>query len=189
MLYRGAMGAMALAAFTRDLGERMRNVVVLTMSEFGRTVRENGTSGTDHGHATAMLVLGGPVNGGRVLGKWPGLEDRDVAVGVPRLDGERVRRLRGQSGDRRRGTGDRRGERDALVHVVPGDAFGRATSGAKDATSCEARFEAEDVLARDAVLERARAAGVLRDVAADRACLLAGRVGRVVKAVLRDRLR
>ena len=70
----------ALAAFTRDLGERMRTVVVLTMSEFGRTVRENGTSGTDHGHATAMLVLGGPVNGGRVLGKWPGLEARDVAV-------------------------------------------------------------------------------------------------------------
>src|SRR5256712_13116284 len=58
----------ALAAFTRDVGERMRDVVVLTMSEFGRTVRENGSSGTDHGHATAMLVLGGPVNGGRVLG-------------------------------------------------------------------------------------------------------------------------
>src|SRR5216117_2517265 len=76
----------ALAAFTRDVGERMRGVVVLTMSEFGRTVRENGSSGTDHGHATAMLVLGGPVNGGRVLGKWPGLdpaqrfEGRDVAV-------------------------------------------------------------------------------------------------------------
>ena len=69
-----------LGAFTRDLGERMHDVVVLTMSEFGRTVRENGTSGTDHGHATAMLVLGGPVNGGRVLGKWPGLGDRDVAV-------------------------------------------------------------------------------------------------------------
>src|SRR2546422_4173957 len=71
---------------TRDVGERMRDVVVLTMSEFGRTVRENGSSGTDHGHATAMLVLGGPVNGGRVLGKWPGLnpaqrfEGRDVAV-------------------------------------------------------------------------------------------------------------
>ena len=76
----------ALAAFTRDVGERMRDVVVLTMSEFGRTVRENGSSGTDHGHATAMLVLGGPVQGGRVLGKWPGLdpaqrfEGRDVAV-------------------------------------------------------------------------------------------------------------
>src|SRR5256885_2847684 len=76
----------ALAAFTRDVGERMRDVVVLTMSEFGRTVRENGSSGTDHGHATAMLVLGGPVNGGRVLGKWARLdpaqrfEGRDVAV-------------------------------------------------------------------------------------------------------------
>ena len=75
-----------LAAFTVDLGERMRDVVVLTMSEFGRTVRENGNSGTDHGHATAMLVLGGPVNGGRMLGRWPGLEPaqrfegRDVAV-------------------------------------------------------------------------------------------------------------
>jgi len=77
---------LALAAFNRDLGERMHNVVVLTMSEFGRTIRENGNSGTDHGHATAMLALGGPVNGGRVLGKWPGLgveqrfEGRDVAV-------------------------------------------------------------------------------------------------------------
>ena len=76
----------ALTAFTRDLGERMRDIVVLTMSEFGRTVRENGNSGTDHGHATAMLALGGTVNGGRVLGKWPGLdpaqrfEGRDVAV-------------------------------------------------------------------------------------------------------------
>src|SRR3989449_757396 len=76
----------ALAAFTRDVGERMRDVVVLTMSEFGRTIPENGSSGTDHGHATAMLVLGGAVNGGRVLGKWPGLdpaqrfEGRDVAV-------------------------------------------------------------------------------------------------------------
>lgn len=76
----------ALAAFAQDLGERLRDVVLLTMSEFGRTVRENGNSGTDHGHATAMLVLGGPVNGGKVLGRWPGLdsehrfEGRDVAV-------------------------------------------------------------------------------------------------------------
>ena len=76
----------ALAAFATDLGERMRSVVVLTMSEFGRTVRENGNSGTDHGHATAMLALGGPVAGGRVLGRWPTLDPaarydgRDLAV-------------------------------------------------------------------------------------------------------------
>jgi uncharacterized protein (DUF1501 family) len=77
---------LALAAFAKDLGDRMGNIVVLTMSEFGRTIRENGNSGTDHGHATAMLAIGGPVNGGRVLGRWPGLapeqrfEGRDVAV-------------------------------------------------------------------------------------------------------------
>jgi uncharacterized protein (DUF1501 family) len=76
----------ALTAFSADLGERMRDVVVLTMSEFGRTVRENGTSGTDHGHGTAMLVMGGGVKGRRVAGRWPGLdpgarfEGRDLAV-------------------------------------------------------------------------------------------------------------
>jgi len=76
----------ALAAFATDLGERMSEVCVLTMSEFGRTVRENGTGGTDHGHGTAMLVLGGTVNGKRIAGRWPGLgqperyEGRDVAV-------------------------------------------------------------------------------------------------------------
>jgi uncharacterized protein (DUF1501 family) len=75
-----------LAAFTRDLGSRLADVVVLTMSEFGRTVAENGNRGSDHGHATAMLALGGGVRGGRVYGDWPGLapeqrfEGRDVAV-------------------------------------------------------------------------------------------------------------
>ena len=76
----------SLAALYRDLGDRMAEVVVLTMSEFGRTVRENGNRGTDHGHATAMLVLGGTVKGGRMVGRWPGLareqlyEGRDLAV-------------------------------------------------------------------------------------------------------------
>jgi len=76
----------ALAAFATDLGDGMRDVCVLTMSEFGRTIRENGTGGTDHGHGTAMLVLGGTVAGKQVAGRWPGLgaearyEGRDVAV-------------------------------------------------------------------------------------------------------------
>jgi len=76
----------SIAAFARDLGSRMSDVVLVTMSEFGRTVRENGNRGTDHGHANFMLVLGGGVKGGKVYGKWPGLdsshlyENRDLAV-------------------------------------------------------------------------------------------------------------
>ena len=75
-----------LAAFQRDLGDRMEDVVVVTMSEFGRTAHENGNRGTDHGHANCMLVMGGPVKGGKVYGKWPGLgpgqlnEGRDLAL-------------------------------------------------------------------------------------------------------------
>jgi uncharacterized protein (DUF1501 family) len=76
----------ALSAFHKDLGDRMEDVVAVTMSEFGRTARENGNRGTDHGHGGVMLALGGSVNGGRVLGDWPGLapeqlfEGRDLAV-------------------------------------------------------------------------------------------------------------
>jgi uncharacterized protein (DUF1501 family) len=76
----------AIAAFARDLGSRMDDVTLVTMSEFGRTVRENGNRGTDHGHANHMLVFGGGVRGGRVYGRWPGLEpsrlfeNRDLAV-------------------------------------------------------------------------------------------------------------
>ncbi len=78
--------AQGLYAFDRDLGDRMADVVILTMSEFGRTIQENGNRGTDHGHATVMLVLGGPVRGGKVYGRWPGLapeqlfEGRDLRV-------------------------------------------------------------------------------------------------------------
>jgi uncharacterized protein (DUF1501 family) len=74
----------AIAAFAKDLGSRMSDVVVVTMSEFGRTVRENGNRGTDHGHANVMMLLGGGIRGGKVHGKWPGLtnlyENRDLAV-------------------------------------------------------------------------------------------------------------
>jgi uncharacterized protein (DUF1501 family) len=78
--------AASIAAFVTDLGPRMRDVVVLTMSEFGRTVKENGTAGTDHGHATTMFAVGGAVRGGVVHGRWPGLapeqrhEGRDLAL-------------------------------------------------------------------------------------------------------------
>lgn len=78
--------ANAIAAFTRDLGSRMQEVVLVSMSEFGRTVAENGNRGTDHGHGNAMLVVGGAVRGGRVYGRWPGLapeqrhEGRDLAI-------------------------------------------------------------------------------------------------------------
>lgn len=75
-----------LAALHRDLGGKMSEVLVLTMSEFGRTARQNGNRGTDHGHGTAFFALGGDVRGGRVLGDWPGLaadklfEGRDLAI-------------------------------------------------------------------------------------------------------------
>jgi uncharacterized protein (DUF1501 family) len=78
--------ARSIAALVTDLGDRMADTVVLTMSEFGRAVNENGNRGTDHGHGNAMMVIGGNVKGGRVYGKWPGLsrearyEGRDLAV-------------------------------------------------------------------------------------------------------------
>jgi uncharacterized protein (DUF1501 family) len=75
-----------LAAFHRDLGDRMADVVVVTMSEFGRALRQNGNRGTDHGHGTCFFTMGGPVKGGKVYGDWPTLapdklfQDRDLAV-------------------------------------------------------------------------------------------------------------
>jgi uncharacterized protein (DUF1501 family) len=68
----------SLAAFHQDMGDRMENIVLVTMSEFGRTARENGNRGTDHGHANCMFVMGGPVKGGKVYGRWPGLEDQQL---------------------------------------------------------------------------------------------------------------
>ena len=79
--FAGAISALAI-----DLGPRMDDVVILTMSEFGRTARENGNRGTDHGHANAMFVIGNSIHGGKVYGDWPGLkndqlyEGRDLAL-------------------------------------------------------------------------------------------------------------
>jgi uncharacterized protein (DUF1501 family) len=76
----------AISAFWTDLGDLGEDTVIVSMSEFGRTARENGNRGTDHGHANVMFVLGGPVKGGKVYGQWPGLqqehlyEGRDLAV-------------------------------------------------------------------------------------------------------------
>lgn len=75
-----------IAALWQDLGDSAENVTLVSMSEFGRTVRQNGTGGTDHGHANVMFMLGGQVKGGRVYGRWPGLspeqlyEARDLAI-------------------------------------------------------------------------------------------------------------
>jgi uncharacterized protein (DUF1501 family) len=75
-----------LAAFYQDLGDRMGEVTVVTMSEFGRTARENGNRGTDHGHANVMFAFGGDIKGGKVYGDWPGMaeeqlyENRDLDV-------------------------------------------------------------------------------------------------------------
>jgi uncharacterized protein (DUF1501 family) len=98
----------SLAAFARDMGDRMEDIVLVTMSEFGRTVKEDGNNGTDHGHGNVMFVLGGPTRGGHIYGRWPGLEPeqlyetRDLAVTTDFRDvlGELVTGHLGQAMDR-----------------------------------------------------------------------------------------
>jgi uncharacterized protein (DUF1501 family) len=70
-----------IAAFWKDMGDDAENITLVTMSEFGRTARQNGTGGTDHGHANVMFVLGGQVKGGKVYGKWPGLDNSQLNEG------------------------------------------------------------------------------------------------------------
>jgi len=67
--------AAGLSAFYTDMQDDMRRITVVAMSEFGRRVKENASRGTDHGHGNVMLLMGGGVNGGRVYGEWPGLEE------------------------------------------------------------------------------------------------------------------
>lgn len=89
----------SIAAFHRDMGSAMQDIVIVTMSEFGRTAAESGNQGTDHGHGGVMMVLGGSVSGGKMYGRWPGLEPeqlfegRDLAVTTDYRDvlGELVR--------------------------------------------------------------------------------------------------
>jgi uncharacterized protein (DUF1501 family) len=86
LAFRLADFSAGISALVADLGKRMDDVLILTMSEFGRTARENGNRGTDHGHANSMFAIGNNVRGGRVLGEWPGLksdklyEGRDLAL-------------------------------------------------------------------------------------------------------------
>lgn len=71
-----------LASLFHDLGDRAKRVTIVTMSEFGRRVKENGSEGTDHGHGNCMFVLGGGVNGGKVYGEWPGLAPENLFEGI-----------------------------------------------------------------------------------------------------------
>jgi uncharacterized protein (DUF1501 family) len=73
--------AQSLNAFYRDMEDHMNDIVILTMSEFGRTAHENGNYGTDHGHANVMFLLGGAVKGGKIYGEWPGLDSDQLYQG------------------------------------------------------------------------------------------------------------
>ena len=122
-----------LAALAMDLGDRLADTVIVTMSEFGRAVAENGNGGTDHGHGNAMMVIGGHVRGG-VHGRWPGLgesarfEGRDLAITTDFRDvfGEIV-------------TAHMGGTRESLPRIFPGYRAG-ATPGVIRGSSCRVRL-------------------------------------------------
>jgi uncharacterized protein (DUF1501 family) len=99
----------ALSAFWQDMGNRMSDVTVVTMSEFGRTAHENGNRGTDHGHANYMLAMGGAVKGGKVYGKWPGLEREQLYEGRDLALTTDFRDVLGELVAKHTGTGNLRG--------------------------------------------------------------------------------
>ncbi|HZQ19393.1 MAG TPA: DUF1501 domain-containing protein [Terriglobales bacterium] len=103
----------SLAAFWIDLGDLGEDTVVVTMSEFGRTARENGNRGTDHGHANVMFVIGGPIRGGRVYGQWPGLDQSQLYEGRDLALTTDFRRVVGETVSRHLGNRD-------LAEVFPG---------------------------------------------------------------------
>jgi uncharacterized protein (DUF1501 family) len=103
----------SIAALWIDLGDLAENTVLVSMSEFGRTARQNGNGGTDHGHANVMFVLGGPVRGGRVYGRWPGLEQSQLYQGRDLALTTDFRQVLGEMVDRHLGNRD-------LAAVFPG---------------------------------------------------------------------
>jgi uncharacterized protein (DUF1501 family) len=103
----------SLAAFWTDLGDLAEDTVIVTMSEFGRSARENRHRGTDHGHANVMFVIGGPVKGGKVYGRWPGLEQSQLYEGRDLAVTTDFRRVLGETVDRHLGN-------KALNQVFPG---------------------------------------------------------------------
>ena len=105
----------SLQAFYADLGPRGDDVVLVTLTEFGRTVRENGNRGTDHGHGSSALVLGGGARGGRVHGRWPGLAPKDLYEGRDLAATTDFRDLLGELLTRHLGARD-------LASVFPGHA-------------------------------------------------------------------
>jgi len=68
----------AIAAFETELGAHWKDTIVVAITEFGRTVHINGTTGTDHGTGTVAFLAGGALNGGRILADWPGLKSADL---------------------------------------------------------------------------------------------------------------
>ncbi len=111
----------SLAAFWTDLGSLAEDTVVVTMSEFGRTARENGNRGTDHGHANVMFVLGGPVKGGKVYGRWPGLEPEQLYEGRDLALTTDFRRVLGEA------VYQHLGNRQLDIVFPPGEGFENST--------------------------------------------------------------
>ncbi|QNI38528.1 DUF1501 domain-containing protein [Edaphobacter sp. 4G125] len=105
----------SISGFWKDMGDEAENITLVTMSEFGRTARQNGTGGTDHGHANVMFVLGGQVKGGKIYGRWPGLSNEQLNEGRDLTVTTDFRRVLGEAAYRSLGAGN-------LDVVFPGGA-------------------------------------------------------------------
>ena len=94
----------AISAFWKDMGDGAGDITLVTMSEFGRTAHQNGTGGTDHGHANVMFVLGGTVRGGKVYGRWPGISNEQLNEGRDLVVTTDFRNVLGEAAYRTLGT-------------------------------------------------------------------------------------